>query len=807
MSIDVDGLKARTDIVSVVGAYVALKKRGAEFVGLCPFHADKNPSLWVSPVKQFCHCFSCGANKDVIEFIQDIEGLDFKGACERLGAKADWTPKAPIKLERSEPLPERITAKPPADTPAPNMAIRALGEPSRIWPYRDTDGGIYGYVARYDTPEGKQVRCWSFGRRGERPASWGCGHWNKPRPLYGLDRLAARAEAPVLIVEGEKAADAAQALLPSYVVIAWPGGSQSWHKAGWEPLRGRKVLLWPDNDAAGIECMDKLAALLADPQGLACAVRLIDPNRMPDGFDAADWTGSRDELIAWAKPRARDYSPPTGSPDEPPPLNVAELPPAQEDASSDAQPSRRRRPALSVVGNNALAPQEDAEALPAAMSEDMLADHFATTHAERWRYVKPWGSWLEWRGDGWYRDDTAKVDRLAVEVTRQAIYWPEAAKLSDDGKRKVNSRRTAGSVRDLAMSDRRIAAVVDQWDTDPWLLGVPSGVVNLRTGKLFEARPDDYMTKRCTVAPEPGVPELWLAFLRRITEEDESLVAYLQRFAGYALTGVTSEHALAFLYGTGANGKTTFLQTLMGVFGDYAVSAGFEVFAESKNDRHPTEIARLRGARLVVTEETDAGGRWNEGRVKRLTGGGKISAHFMRQDDFEFEPQFKLLIAGNHKPLIRAVDEAIKRRIHLVPFTVTIPPEERDKELLTKLEPEWPRILQWCIDGCMAWQRQSLSPGDRIISATEQYVESEDVLGAWLDECCDREGTGDGRALFENYRKWCDAQGEHAWSRRSWSNAMLDRGFQPTRNRTSRGFQGVSLKIGQGQGSGRYPDD
>jgi putative DNA primase/helicase len=166
----------------------------------------------------------------------------------------------------------------------------------------------------------------------------------------------------------------------------------------------------------------------------------------------------------------------------------------------------------------------------------------------------------------------------------------------------------------------------------------------------------------------------------------------------------------------------------------------------------------------------------------------------MRQDDFEFEPQFKLLIAGNHKPRIKAVDEAIKRRIHLVPFTVTIPAEERDKALLTKLRAEWPRILQWCIDGCLKWQEHSLSPGERIIAATEQYVEAEDILGQWLEECCERSGQAEGRTLFEVYKKWCETQGEQVWTRRSWSNAMIDRGFAQVRTASFRGYAGVRPK-------------
>lgn len=301
MSIDVEELKGRNDIVAVVGAFVALKKRGAEYVGLCPFHSEKTPSFWVIPAKQFCHCFGCGANHDVVSFIQEIEGLDFKAACERLGAKQDWPAIAPIQQERREPLPPRNTAKPPTGTAAPSMAISALGEPSRIWPYRDVDGTVLGYVARYETPEGKQIRCWTWGQRGEKPARWECGHWSKPRPLYGLDRLAARPDNWVLVVEGEKAADAAQTLLPDFVAITFPGGADSWRHTNWSPMRGRKVVLWPDNDGPGIKCATKIADILSS---LECLVWTLDPKDMSDGFDAADWVGTTNDLILWAKSRA-----------------------------------------------------------------------------------------------------------------------------------------------------------------------------------------------------------------------------------------------------------------------------------------------------------------------------------------------------------------------------------------------------------------------------------------------------------------------------------------------------------------------
>jgi putative DNA primase/helicase len=185
-------------------------------------------------------------------------------------------------------------------------------------------------------------------------------------------------------------------------------------------------------------------------------------------------------------------------------------------------------------------------------------------------------------------------------------------------------------------------------------------------------------------------------------------LAYLQRAVGYALTGLTQEHALFFAYGTGANGKSVLLSTAAGLLGDYHKTAPIETFTASNSDRHPTDLASLRGARLVTATETEEGRRWAEARIKQLTGGDTISARFMRQDFFEFAPSFKLFIAGNHKPSLRSVDEAIRRRFHLVPFAVTIPSEERDSDLAEKLKDEWPGILAWLIEGCLEWQTEGL---------------------------------------------------------------------------------------------------
>jgi putative DNA primase/helicase len=444
-----------------------------------------------------------------------------------------------------------------------------------------------------------------------------------------------------------------------------------------------------------------------------------------------------------------------------------------------------------------LAPDAEAQALPAAMSEDALADHFAAVHCDKWRFVKLWGSWLEWRGDGWHKDETGKSDRMCIEITRQALYWTEAAQLTPDGKRRISSKRTAGAIRDMAANDRRIAATVDQWDRDSWLLGVPGGVVDLETGQLIGAEPDQYITKRCSVAPEPGPCPHWIGLLERVTQGDAALLAYLQRLCGYILTGETREECFAFVYGPAQTGKSTFIRVVSEILGEYHCKASMETFTESRHERHAEELAVLAGARLVTAVETEEGRRWNESRIKALTGRDRIRARFMRENSFEFEPQFKLVIAGNHAPHLRNVDDAMRRRLHIIPFTQPIPMAERDDQLAEKLRAEYPQILHWMVQGAIEWQAQKLGRPDQIAQAVDDYMESEDTFGEWLNECTTRDAKA--RCLsggaYKNYKQWADAAGEYSMSQKRFVQALKERGFDTIRSNGKRWIDGLSLKL------------
>jgi putative DNA primase/helicase len=432
-------------------------------------------------------------------------------------------------------------------------------------------------------------------------------------------------------------------------------------------------------------------------------------------------------------------------------------------------------------------------------SEDALALQFAETHAPTLRYVDEMGKWFLFDGKLWRIDKTQVVFDKARLICREA-----ASACNERNAAALASKKTVWAVLALSATDRRIAATVDQWDADPWLLNTPDGVIDLKTGISRPHRAEDYITKSAGIAPDASCPTpTWLGFLHRITGDNAELIAFMRRMAGYSLTGLTNEHAMFFCYGTGANGKTTFLNALTSCAGDFHRTAPIETFTDSNVDRHPTDLAGLRGARLVTAVETEEGRRWAESKVKALTGGDKISARFMRQDFFEFTPQFKLLIAGNHKPGLRSVDEAIRRRLNLIPFAVTIPPAERDTELPAKLNAELPGIMAWMVAGCLEWQRVGLAPPSVVTDATSAYLEAEDALAAWIEDCCyrDVQAWEQSSKLFTNWSAWAVTAGEQVGSQKRFSERLEARGFEPQRKSYGRGFNGLRLKPSYGEPS------
>jgi putative DNA primase/helicase len=426
-----------------------------------------------------------------------------------------------------------------------------------------------------------------------------------------------------------------------------------------------------------------------------------------------------------------------------------------------------------------------------AFSDIALSQRFVDQNADRLRFIPKIG-WLVWDGRRWKIDELLSGRETGKQVCRAASHECNRPKMAQ----LIASAKTVSSVERLAQCDPQIVSEVDDWDKDQWLFNTPAGTVDLTTGAVRDHKQTDHITKIAGTAPNYKMPTpLWDSFLDLITAGNSDLKAFLQRKTGYELTGVTREHALFFNYGTGANGKSTFMNAIMKCLGDYHQTAPIETFTISKSDRHPTELARLRGARLVTSMETEEGRRWAESRIKQLTGDDPVSARFMRQDFFEYRPQFKLDISGNHKPGLRSVDEAIRRRFNLIPILVTIPEAQRDKKFGEKLEAELPGILAWAIQGCIMWQNEGLNPPTIVKDATEAYLQAEDAISAWMEECIQRAPdafTAQGE-IFRSWKQWAQESGEEAGSQRSFIQKLEPRGLVRARINKARGMKGLRI--------------
>jgi putative DNA primase/helicase len=426
---------------------------------------------------------------------------------------------------------------------------------------------------------------------------------------------------------------------------------------------------------------------------------------------------------------------------------------------------------------------------------------FREMHGDKARYSTQSG-WLIWDGRRWQRDDTREVERLARQVAL-SIYQEavdaeskEMRQTLADWAKKSESAQKLSAMLQLARSELGIAVKPDIFDCDLWLLNLNNGTLNLMDGKLRPHARDDFITRATPIDYDPQATcPLWLRFLDRIFDGSVSLIQYVQKIAGYCLTGDTREQEFYISYGCGANGKTTFVKTLLHVLGEYAVQSPIETFMVKRNEGISNDLARLAGARLVAATESEANQRLAESLVKAVTGGDKITARFLHQEFFDFVPRFKLILSTNHKPRIVGTDHALWRRIRLVPFEVTIPKTEQDRELSAKLEAEAPGILKWCVDGCLLWQLEGLDPPAVVASASSDYRGDMDTLGEFLDTCCTLEehATATAKDLYGSYVAWLEENKDQGLSKRAFGLALAERGFKPDRTSKERLWHGLRV--------------
>jgi putative DNA primase/helicase len=439
------------------------------------------------------------------------------------------------------------------------------------------------------------------------------------------------------------------------------------------------------------------------------------------------------------------------------------------------------------------------------MNDAGNAERFARQWGDHVRYVPELRQWLVWSDERqWQLDSTSSVMEMAKR-TASDIYG-EGDQVNDADVRKAVAAHSAGSQQaprleamlKLAQSIPALVAPIASLDTDPWALGVENGTLDLRKGVLRRPLREDYITRVAPVAfdAEAECPT-FVQFLEQITDGNQELIEYLQRLMGCMLTGDTREQRLFFLYGTGANGKSTLLNVCKEILGpDLCRQTPSETIMARQNRSGPTpELACLHGSRAVMTTEVDEGSFLSESLVKQMTGGDPVPARHLYGKPFEFIPCFKLLVAGNHKPTIRGSDEGIWRRIDLIPFNVTIPSNRRDPWLPARLRAELPGILNWALAGCRAWQNDGLKRPPAVIEAVAEYREDMDVLGQWVSEMCEVGPDLEirGGAAYESYRFWAVASGFRPWSSGTFGSRMHER-YERRRAAGGVVYVGVALR-------------
>lgn len=433
------------------------------------------------------------------------------------------------------------------------------------------------------------------------------------------------------------------------------------------------------------------------------------------------------------------------------------------------------------------------------------AERLVRRHGASMRYCCDWQSWLIWDGRRWRRDDSARARAFAIDTVR-AIYG-EARDADDSGDRKrlgawATKSEAEGGIRAmLSLAQVMVAVTPDALDRDPWALNVKNGIIDLRTGALAPHDPARMITKLAPIAfdPDARAPE-WIAFLRRVMADNDDMIGYLRRKAGYSLTGVTDERIFSILHGGGSNGKSTFLEVLAATLGDYACRTPTSTLMARRDGEIPNDVARLKGMRFVYASESKEGRRLDEERVKDMTGGGdKISARFMRGEWFDFVPEFKLWLSTNHKPNIHGTDDGIWDRVRLVPFAVRIGDADKIPKsvLLAQFAAEAAGILAWMVRGCLEWRAGGIgTPAEVRVAGLDMRAEM-DALADFIDEHCTLhpDAWAASADLYAQYAEARAEEREKPMSRKQFAQRLIEKGF--VADRASKGvrvWKGIALK-------------
>ena len=440
------------------------------------------------------------------------------------------------------------------------------------------------------------------------------------------------------------------------------------------------------------------------------------------------------------------------------------------------------------------------------MTDDGNAVRFVNAYGHAAHYCYAWKKWLIFDGKRWKVDEEDMVVLMARDVA-QSIRR-EAAGITDGTARRdiskwaktsQNSGRIAAMLR-FARSDLSIKS--EALDSDIWLLNCENGTLDLRTGELREHRREDYVTKLCPKAYDrSAIAHRFERFLNEVFDGDQGTIGFVRRYAGSSASGSTKDRAFVILWGAGKNGKTTFLELLRAVLGDYAKDTPITTVMQKDYEGVGNDVAALKGSRFVTASESEKGKKLAVAKIKKLVGSDTVSARFLYGEFFEFKPEMKLWIATNHKPVIEETADGIWDRVHLVPFRVRFDGDKADEDLGAKLGAEAAGVLAWIVRGCLEWQREGLNPPPAVLAATEQYREESDPLGIFFADCCvlHPEAEVPATRLHEAYIQWVLEVGEEPMKQKAFGAELGDRGFESARYTSGpmkgrRSWRGIGLR-------------
>lgn len=727
-----------------------VKRRGDKAKAQCLAHEDKVGSLSVrcgDDGRVLVRCFATCSLEAIAASVQwSVKDL-FPAKEKGPRGKVARVPVTVASLAQAKKLPVEFLL---------SLGLRDEGDHVVI-PYRNLDGVEVAIKDRTNL----SAKAGSF--------------WRGKGGLmaYGVDRLRdAQRRKELILVEGES--DCWTLWYHAFPGLGIPGAS-ALESVFPEYLRGIErlwVVQEPDQGGAGL--IPALAKKLTEIgfAGSARVIRIVgskDPNELhkkdPAAFvEAFTFALQTSVPLADAKPAKVEFARPE---DE-----------AEYSRTQDIL--RRRVYTCDDIGN---------------------AERFWVRHKDRTRWTAGHG-WLVFDGRRWLRADSKQIETLAIRCVEDI---PKEVPHADETQKEqlwkwAKKSRSLASMRamtELAAAMPRMTLPGDAFDRVKHMITVANGSIDLRTGKLVPHNPEHLATRMTNVKYDPAAtcPE-WDRFVSQVMAGDEDLIAFLRRAVGYSLTGDCREECLFLNHGHGSNGKSTFLEVIRAVVGEYSASASFDTFMQKSNESIRNDIARLAGVRYVTASETESNARLSEATVKQVTGRDRLTARFLRMEHFEFDPQFKVWMSVNHLPSVRASDHGMWRRIRLIPWKVQFSPP--DKQLRDRLMNELPGILAWAVQGAVEWHASGLRPPAAVVDETMKYRKDEDLIGTFIDEVADTYPSAEVEFsdLFVAFTLWCRDSQERLWTKKRFASAMTDKGYEKCEigHSSAKGRKGLTLR-------------